>query len=203
MTPWLERRFGWRFFNPSADGIDAWVGLMGGWGRLPVKERASVRQWLRQALGEGESWGPGKAPRPPAGHAWWRDGFGPRLAYENTGSDWYQNYPRWYRKDGRAFFLNYWYVQFMAVDVKTLSLVARMPDAYAAMSHMEFFAELYALYYEIDNPKRRALPRDVTAWLDRHIGIPHAAPSQAKAAAPAGRPRPKAKRRRSRAAPRG
>jgi hypothetical protein len=40
------------------------------------------------------------------------------------------------------------------------------------MSHYEFFAELYALYYDLDDPKRPAIPQDVAQWLDGNIGAP-------------------------------
>lgn len=172
IDPWLEQRFGWRKFDTSVAGIDGWVRLMGGWRGLPEDEQAHVRQLLRQALGGGESWVAGKAPDPPDGQPWWGKTFGPRLAYEKTGDDWYLNHAQWYRYRGRAFFLNYWYAQLMVVDAKTLDLVAKMPDAYAAMSHFEFFAELYALYYDVDDPKRKAIPPDVRRWLDQHVGRP-------------------------------
>jgi hypothetical protein len=71
---------------------------------------------------------------------------------------------------GRAFALNYWYAAFMVVDTATLDLVAKMPDNYAAMSHYEFFAELYALYYDYDDPKRKVIPPAIAKWFDTHIG---------------------------------
>lgn len=47
-----------------------------------------------------------------------------------------------------------------------LTLVAKMPDNYAAMSHFEFFAEMYALYYDYDDPNRTTIPSKVAKWLD-------------------------------------
>ena len=41
-----------------------------------------------------------------------------------------------------------WNARFMVVDTAALNLVAKMPDNYAAISHFEFFAEMYALYYD-------------------------------------------------------
>jgi hypothetical protein len=58
----------------------------------------------------------------------------------------------------------------MAVDAATLDLVADMPDSYAAMSPFEFFAELYALHYDLDDPLRGNIPNDVKTWLDKNIG---------------------------------
>jgi hypothetical protein len=173
VTPWLERRFGWRRFPSSRSGIDAWVKLMGGWGAVTGSARDAAIQALQIAAGPGEKWGPGRAPRLPAGHPWWGEKFGPRLAYERSGADWFRNFRTWYRTGGRAFFVNFWYAEFMAVDADTLDrFVARMPDDYAAMSPFEFFAEIYALYYDQDDPQRQVISGDaeVSSWLDREIG---------------------------------
>jgi hypothetical protein len=173
VTPWLERRFGWRVFPGSEAGIDAWVKLMGGWGSVKGRARAEIVQALQTAAGPGELWGPGPAPRLPRDHAWRQDDFGPRLAYEKSGEDWYRRFRTWHRVGGRAFFVNFWYAAFMAVDEATLDdFVARMPDDYAAMSPGEFFAEIYTLYYDKDDPQRQVIARhaDVAAWLDRHVG---------------------------------
>lgn len=167
---WLSSRFGWRMFEASDAGIDAWVELMGGWGAVAGSERRQCRAALRSVLGDGSSWTPGPRPHLPSTHAWNAATFGPRLAYEKTGRDWFVNYATWHRAAGRAFFLNYWYATLVAVDVETLDLVARMPDAYASMSPLEFFAELYALYYDLDDPKRDAIPVDVVTWMKKHIG---------------------------------
>jgi hypothetical protein len=50
------------------------------------------------------------------------------------------------------------------------------------MSPLEFFAELYALYYDLDDPKRSAIPADVGKWLEKNVGQPDSgAPMPAKA----------------------
>jgi hypothetical protein len=172
VTRWLASRFGWRAYAPDDAGIDAWVERMGGWRDLSARHRADVRRYLREALGPGGRWAPGPAPAAPAGHPWRRRGFGPRLAYERTGATWWQGFARWHRARGIAFFLNYWYRAPMAVDVATLELVAKMPDSYASMSHLEFFAELYALFHDVDDPRRGAIPADVAAWLTDRVGAP-------------------------------
>lgn len=172
VNSWLESQFGWRIFGTTDAEIDEWVSLMGGWGDLSTTQQKEVRQYLRTAVGGGGSWEPGPAPSPPAGHPWYRPNFGPKLAFEKSGRYWFQNYKNWYRTNGRAFFVNFWYQTFMAVDTGTLDLVAEMPDEYASMSHFEFFAELYALHYDLDDPKRSAIPADVAKWLDANIGAP-------------------------------
>lgn len=173
VTPWLERKFGWRMFSASNAGIDSWVKHMGGWGDVRGRARAEVIQALKMAAGPGGRWGPGAAPRPPTGHAWWSDEFGPRLAYQKSGADWFQNFRAWHRAGDHAYFVNFWYANFMVVSTATLdSFVARMPDDYAAMSPYEFFAEVYALYYDQDDPQRKVIAddTDVAHWLDRHVG---------------------------------
>jgi hypothetical protein len=185
INDWLASRFGWRIFGANDADIDRWVGLMGGWGTLTPVQRTDVRQYLRTALGGGTSWQPGPPPAAPAGHPWYGATFGPRLAFERSGPYWFQNYKSWYRRGTRAFFLNFWYRTLMAVDTKTLDLVAKMPDAYASMSHFEFFAELFALYYDLDDPKRSVIPANVSKWIAANLGAvetgaPIAAASRAK-----------------------
>ena len=58
----------------------------------------------------------------------------------------------------------------MAVDDTTLALVDRMPSNYAAMSPYEFFAELYALYYDREDPHRNAIPSHIATWLSGTLG---------------------------------
>lgn len=173
VTAWLEVRFGWKVFDSSSDaGIDGWVDAMDGWETLTPSQRADVRGALRTALGAGQSWNPGPTPFLPNGHPWTQKNFGPRLAFEATGASWYNHFQTWYRAKGKAFFLNYWYRTLLVVDESTLALVEQMPDSYAAMSHYEFFAELYALYYDLDDPLRSAIPGDVGQWIDTNLGAP-------------------------------
>jgi hypothetical protein len=169
---WLQTRFGWRVFEADDAGIDEWITLLGGWGNLTPAQQSEIRGALRRAVGRGESWSSGPTPSLPVGHPWYRPDFAPRLAFENTGGNWFRYFNSWFRINDRAFFLNYWYGTFMVVDTATLNLVARMPDSYAAMSHFEFFAELYALNYDLDDPKRKEIPEDVSAWFDDNLGGP-------------------------------
>ncbi len=171
VTPWLEKQFGWRLLPNSPAGIDQWVKLMGGWGPLSPQQRSDVVQFLRQAVGPGEKWTAGPKPNPPSNHPWWGKNFAPRLAFEKSGKeDWFTHFKTWHRVGKKAFALNYWYAGFMVVDTAALNLVAKMPDNYAAMSHFEFFAEVYALYYDYDDPKRKAIPATVRKWMDDNIG---------------------------------
>jgi hypothetical protein len=71
----------------------------------------------------------------------------------------------------RPFFLNYYYGAFMTVNTLALDLINQgMPDTYAAMSPYEFFAELYALFYDLDDPQRDNIPKEVVKWMKKHIG---------------------------------
>lgn len=172
---WLDSRFGWRTFDPQKNAdIDAWVELMGGWGDLTPAQRRDVRGYLRKALGKEPSWDPGPTPTVPRGHPWRRKDFGPRLAFERTGSFWYDRFDKWYRANGKAFFLNFYYKTLLVVDEKALDLAEKMPDPYACMSHFEYFAEVYALYYGANHPLRKKLPKDVVEWLEKHLGLPEA-----------------------------
>lgn len=167
---WLAERFGWQIFRDTTAGIDQWVTQMGGWGDLTTRQRQEVRGFLKKALGKDPSWNHGPAPVAPKDHPWRRKDFGPRLAYEQSGSHWYKNYMQWHRANGKAFFLNFYYKTFLVVDEEALDLVEKMPDPYATMSHFEYFAEIYAVYYDRDHPMRKNLPKDVTAWLEKNLG---------------------------------
>lgn len=191
VDPWLQSEFGWQRFQPKAADIDAWVALMGGWnawGPVTASQRVEMTNALAQALGNGASWDPGTRPSFPANHPWNRPGFGPRLAVEGSLANWYTTFDGWYRAKGLAFVLNYWYAELLVVKASTLDLIRQMPDNYAAMSHFEFFAELYALYYDADDPDRQRIPKKVATWLDSHIGKPvPAAPAAGKKMPAAGK----------------
>ena len=178
INSWLKTQFGWEMLNPSQAGVDTWVGLMGGWDRFGItsRDRRDIPSFLASALGPGSNWDPGQAPLAPAGHGWFKPDFGPRLAYKQSGANWYRNNANWYRANGKAFFLNYWYRTLCVVNEDTLAMVARMPSSYASMSHFEFFAELYALYFDPDDPRRNDIPAPVMTWLNNNIGANAAHP---------------------------
>lgn len=171
---WLWHRFGWAEFEPTAQGIDDWVGQMGagsGWPGLTATQKTQARALLRQACGPGSAWGPSVTPVAPLGSPWRSANFGPRLAFERSGDSWFDNHRHWYRAAGKAFAINFWYGTLMCVNETTLELVdGKMPDSYAAMSPAEFFAELYALYHDIGDPKRKNIPADVRKWLEEQLG---------------------------------
>lgn len=173
---WLWSRFGFVMFPATAQGIDDWIAQMGpatGYARMGAAQKAQIRALVRQAIGPGEQWGPSAMPSAPPDSAWRAQGFGPRLAFEQTGASWYENSRRWYRVNGKAFAINFWYAQPMCVDESTLDFIQdRMPDPYAAMSPAEFFAELYALVYDLDDPQRAQVPADLLAWMKAKLGAP-------------------------------
>ena len=174
VNDWLWQRFGWAEFQPTAKGIDDWAAQMGpasGWPGLSAADKTQVRALIRQACGPGSKWGASVTPGAPLGSPWRSAEFGPRLAFERTGDNWYANNQNWYRAGGKAFAINFWYGTLMCVGETTLDLInQKMPDPYAAMSPAEFFAELYALYYDIGDPQRKNIPADVRKWLDAELG---------------------------------
>lgn len=167
---WLEERFGWKIFEGTEAGIRQWVDELGGWGDTGEIQQQEIVRYLMECLGAGESFYPAQpANSLPEDHPWWQPGFAPRLAYENTGAKWYGNYPKWYKYNSRAFVLNYWYKCLCIVNTGTLDIITQMPDPYAAMSHTEFFAELYAVYYDLDDPCRHNIPPDIINWFEKNI----------------------------------
>jgi len=175
VDPWLTETFGWQHFANKQAGINKWIDLMGGWnawGPVTAAQRVEISNALVQQLGPSEKWDPAVLPKFPANHPWNRKDFGPRLAAEQSKGNWYETNTEWYRINGLAFYLNYWYAELYVVKESTLDLIQQMPSSYAAMSHYEFFAELYALYYDLDDPKRPVVPADAAKWLDENVGVP-------------------------------
>ena len=166
---WLWDRFGWAVFEPTPQGIDDWVAQMGaasGWPGLTATQKTQMRALIRQSCGKGNVWGPKVTPDAPMASPWRAQNFGPRLAFEQSGENWYEKNKTWYRASGKAFAVNFWYGTLMCVGLATLDFInGKLPDAYAAMSPGEFFAELYALYYDKDDPKRKNIPADVMKWM--------------------------------------
>lgn len=175
---WLADRFGWVVLPCTVQGTNTWIDLMGGWNGLEHSHQRDVVRLLKQALGPQDwsdpNWYPGPEPNPHEDHPWWNDGFGPRLAYERSqsGNWWWENNQAWHQIGDRAFALNYYYKELMSVNVETIGIISRMPDSYAAMSPAEFFAELYAVLFDVDDPERLQLPEDVVEWLYENIGRP-------------------------------
>jgi hypothetical protein len=181
VTDWLATRFGWRMLQPDAAGIDEWVALMGGWKGVSASDQARVRSDVQVALGPGGTFDRGPNPVSGSDDPWLRADCAARLAYENSMSQWWNTFHSYHRAPGApvACFMNYYYRTLCVVGVETLDLVARMPRAYAAMSPAEFFAELYALYYDSDDPGRGEIPDDVAKWLDLNVGAAASSPAPA------------------------
>jgi len=184
---WLQATFGWQMFDAARDAdIDRWVGLLGGYGQVSAVQKTQIRGYIRAAVGGGSSWNPPQTALAPAGHPWNEPDYKPRMALARTGADWYMNNHAWLLHNGSRFAANYWYATLMVVSDDTLAFVnTKMPDNYAAMSPLEFFAEFYALYFDLDDPQRKNIPGDVAAWMKKNIGP--AKKAGAKKQAPAGR----------------
>ena len=147
------------------------MGPAAGYAELSEIDKARVRALIKQACGPGEQWKPTVTPNAPNGSPWRLPTCGARLAFEQSGEDWYANHTNWLRTNGYAFAMNFWYGTLMCVKVTTLDFINQhMPDPYAAMSPAEFFAEMYALHYDLDDPQRRHIPADVKAWMDAKLG---------------------------------
>jgi hypothetical protein len=169
----LRDRFGWTIFPGTPKGADAWVRDMGGWGGVGQPERRRICDALVMSLGPGSQWKPPPAVALPQGSHWWQKDFAPRLAVTGSLENWFASNKQWYRKNGKAYFLNYWYRSFMSVQEACLEFInTKMPWDYAAMSPGEFFAELYALYYDVDNAHRQSIDPTVAAWLTANVGAP-------------------------------
>lgn len=177
VTKWLATAFGWQVFDPNRpQEIDAWVDLAGGYPMgTSEKTKIEIRSYLQQSLGAGNTFKAAKIIDGPQGHVWNSSKFGARRALENSGSDWWENCKKWHLVNGRRLFVNYHYRWLMAVDDATASLAGKMPDLYALMSPLEFFAELFAWNYDSGALRRDNIPPEVAAWFNTNVGLLEAA----------------------------
>lgn len=168
ITNWLKKQFGWQTFGLGDSEIDAWVNLMGGYGNITPQQQAEVRQYLRDSSKQQP-----QPPNVPSNHPWNASNFGPRLACERTGDPLWDNYHQWYRANGLAFYRDYDYGYVTVVKESTLDFVEQnMPSSYALRSAFEFFAELYALFYDLDDSLWENIPQNLRDWLWDNIGSP-------------------------------
>lgn len=172
VTNWLQSNFGWQSFAPTPTDIDQWIELMGGYPNgTSVQTKTQVRSYIQQSIGKGDTFDAAKIVNGPSGHLWNSSQFGPRQAFQLTGDNWYNRCDQWYKFKTKRFFVNYYYVRLMVVDDAAVQLVATtMPDRYASMSPFEFFAELFAWYYDNQSPKRASIPDAVATWFLQKVG---------------------------------
>jgi hypothetical protein len=165
---WLQRTFGWEMYDARVPAeIDKWVAQMGGWPHSwKAKTRATWRDRIRDSVIPAGTQGlPGRILAPRGRPNFREDplkaeidaatavGFRAAKLLQLAQPAWWQDPDLWLRFKGRRFALNYYYGGLMVVKDATLRLIAyradharRRPLAdYAAMSPMEFFAELYVV----------------------------------------------------------
>ena len=170
IQPWLISKFGWQMFESDDDNMDKWIALLGGWGSVTESQKVQVREHLREALGPGKTFSKLSDPQPASDDdPWKQEEFAPRKVFDKTPHEWYRHNNKWHIHEDKAFFFNFYYRGLSVVNVSTLELVRQMPSNYAAMSPFEFFAELYALYYDEDDPLRKNIPADIMSWLDDNV----------------------------------
>ncbi|MBK8039295.1 MAG: CpXC domain-containing protein [Verrucomicrobiaceae bacterium] len=167
---WLETRFGWKALQVTKAGIHAWVTAMGGWGKATPAQKSEIINAIAKNT-PAESFA-GTRDFEIQGNPVWTKSFGPRKAFVASVEDWWENCARWHRYGGRRFYVNSYYRQLMIVSDETIDLVRNMPSLYAAMSPLEFFAELYAFYFDPDAKGKVIIPKNVRDWLDANIGRP-------------------------------
>jgi hypothetical protein len=97
-----------------------------------------------------------RADRKPVEQVGFRSAAGVRAVQEQLVA----SCDSYYQHGSNCFFVNYYYARLMQVKRSTVDLiVAAMPDRYAAMSQYEFFAELFAWYYDAQTSKRDKIPQ--------------------------------------------
>jgi hypothetical protein len=209
VTKWLLSEFGWNLFEPDTKGIDQWIAALGGYpAGTSEQAKIQVRSYIQQSIGAGKTFDQPPIVNGPTGSLWNKPDFAPRQAFKQSKSNWWTSCDSYYRHGSNCFFVNYYYAKLMQVKNSTVDLiVAAMPDRYAAMSQFEFFAELFAWYYDAQTGKRDKIPQAASGWMLANVGAldlsaPFAPPrpppprrngsgGQAEAKRPSGRRRPR------------
>ncbi len=186
---WLSEHFHWKLFDATnRDAINAWVEAMQGWGKTSPAHRRDVITQLKLAVGSrtGE-WTPAPmTPLAPRDHPWNQADFAPRRALDLSSGNprqarhWYDDFRTWHRVGRKRFACNFYYAQLMVVSVDTLGLVAKMDRSYASMSPSEFFAEMYAKYYDGKRETRRIFPPEIQEWFRIYVEEQGTAPASAR-----------------------
>jgi hypothetical protein len=172
VAKWLTKEFGWEVIAPTMAGIDRWVASLGGYpAGTSNKIKNEVRSYIQQSIGAGGTFDKATIVNGPTGHLWNDREFLPRQVFQRTKRNWWERCDEYVEHDGKCFFVNYYYAALMKLDEATRDLIVKsMPDPYAAMSHFEFFAELFAWFYDGKAPKRKAIPPTAAAWMINRIG---------------------------------
>ena len=169
VSSWLED-LGWRNFGSDQIGvevtdreIDQWARHMTDYQALNESEKRQMREVIKQALGP-----EGTKTRPPlkiAGdnHPWNRN-LGPRKAFDQSNTKWWENVLRWHHEGDWAYAYNYRYKNLMAVKLSVIAEFHGKLDDFAFYSQWEFFAELYRVAYDQNDPRRATLSQ---ARIDR------------------------------------
>ena len=170
VTKWLEKQFGWRRYALTTTGIDQWVAAMGGYPvGTPEGTKAQVRSYIQQSTGD-ETMDRPVILNGPSGHLWNDPAFGPRAAFNKTRSSWWETNQGWHAANGHRFFVNHYYNELMSLNEAAIALLPSMPSDYAAMSPFEFFAEMFAWFFDDKALKRSAIPQPVAQWFQSTIG---------------------------------
>ncbi len=182
---WQKNVAGWKLYSRSKPNIKKWIAEMGGYGtkvKLTDTDKKDILDYIDSLLVKPTpaSWLPDSSiPAPRIKFAGRPNVINSRPIQAVMGCTdftpphqrWYQLNSSWVVYGGKAFSLNYWYSQLMVVDAKQLrSLMAFLPSSYAAMSPGEFFAEVYAYFYDPKYPTGSAVPKSIKTWFEKNLG---------------------------------
>lgn len=173
---WLRTQFGWEEFQASTAGVLAWASKMGAaaWpaGTSAALQQAAANVLVTSLPASGWNEGPirAEAATPAVRAVLAHPDCGVAKAWKQSGSNWFQQCDEWFTAGDKAFFINFYFRTFMCVNKSTISTVLQMPSRYAAMSPPEFFAELYALWYDPEDPQKNAVPQSARTWFAANVG---------------------------------
>ena len=183
---WLKNVAGWKMYSQSKENIKKWIAEMGGYGtKVTEADKKDIIDYIDALLPAKPSWQYDSSETSPLTKFAGRPDvlnsrpikavlgctdFRPKTPTYNP-KRWYSLYRSWEVYGGKAFSLNYWYRDLMVVDDKQLkTLMAFLPSSYATMSPAEFFAEVYAYFYDPKYPTGSPVPKDIKSWFEKNLG---------------------------------
>ncbi len=190
INPWLEGEIGFWYYEGNA-GLRRWIEELGGFpteyakadgSKAPVAaaEQDRAIAMVASFLGGGASWNPTRptvedAQTPEDAALWAAMPTAVRDAITNSPGHWYTNHATWQTGARGRYFLNYWYGRPFWMSARAQAVVAATGDNYTAMSEKEFFANVYAEYFEdpagyADHTRwGGSLPADVQQFFAKHV----------------------------------
>jgi hypothetical protein len=179
------------------EGADAWIAALGGYGNIPADLQPTVRGAVQAYLGKGnvftaptptfeqtliaqlQGLHPGNEqciegkPNPVEDdlarlRPLYPTNFLLRVCIASQGDNNYFRFAQWPGDGARVYFLNHYYAKPYSLSVATHNHLKQWGDSSAAFSDKEWFAEIYAAWYDPAGNKP-SFPAFVTSFFENVV----------------------------------